>query len=216
MIEFLKRLESLPWEEAFDKIKCVRELKKMLLNWQTEPFYSRLDESGEMLNQVYHEYNDFERFRVNEVRVECKNLCEKVVDCYSKQICYGQEDETAKTSQLQVSQVALRSIQELHIRLLTLECDLEKLLAIELDRALVEYVFYKHKLASSSFKQIKHDIDEGFTPIFVDYYPNPEQLFVGCAEVFSILADKKLSKSKLKNNHVFKNLSSEGVIFLLN
>merc|ERR1711981_57832 len=98
-------------------------------------------------------------------RLECKQLCQNVVDCYSQQMCYGEDDgdkQVGNAKSLDISQLALRSVQELHIRLLTLECDLEKLLAIELDKSLVDLVFYKHKLGTASFKQIKHDIVEGF------------------------------------------------------
>ena len=88
MVEFLKRLESLPREATFGKIKCIRELKKMLLNWQGDvAVYAVLDDS-EVLAQVYKDYGDFEQNMIGEVRLECKKLCDSVVGNYSEKICY--------------------------------------------------------------------------------------------------------------------------------
>jgi len=217
--DFLDRLKNLPWEHTFSVITCVREIKKLMQDWQDNLFFMELDEKGTILNATADLYKLYEDYLIAQVQDQCRQLAEQVVDAYQQQMNFGSQDSNQNAfEEKSLSLAATKAIQGLHTRLHTLECDLERVLASEVDKALTAQVFLVHKLGSSSMEQIKHDIDHGFVAIFIDYFPHPEALFTQTAEAVSILADRKLYRAKLASKTVKftpQYLTLKGVQFLV-
>ena len=64
ILEFLERLKNLPWEATFSVIKCVRDMKKLVTDWQDNVFFMELlDDDSALLDNVLEQYATYENYR---------------------------------------------------------------------------------------------------------------------------------------------------------